>query len=123
MQQQLICSASLVHCQTAGLRRECATPSNGHNAVIILQLAIPRTNRRDARQEPEATKGSTTEYSLLRPRAAAVTVSGCASEFYTRPHVTRIEDSRHREYEVPTSQHHHSIRTIHPYRFLALEVV
>jgi hypothetical protein len=56
------------------------TPSNGHNAVIILQLAIPRTNRHDAGQEPEATEGSTTECSLLRPRAAAA-VSGCASEF------------------------------------------
>lgn len=123
MQQQLICSASLVHCQTAGFRRECATPSSGHNAVITLQLAIPRTNRHDARQEPEATEGSPTEYSLLRPRAAAA-VSGCASEFYSpRPHVTRIEDSRHREYEVPTSQHHHSIRIIHSYRSLALEVV
>jgi hypothetical protein len=31
---------------------------------------------------------------------------GCASEFYSPgPRVTRTEDSRHREYEVPTSQH------------------
>ena len=39
------------------------------------------------------------------------------------PRVTRIEDSRHRKYEVPLSQHHHSIRTIHSCRSLALEVV
>ena len=47
----------------------------------------------------------------------------CLGVLLTRPRVTRIEDSRHRKYEVPLSQHHHSIRTIHPYRSLALEVV
>ena len=56
--------------------------------------------------EPVATEGSATEYSLLRPRAAAAAVSGCASELYSpRPRVTRTEDSRHREYEVPHWSH------------------
>ena len=83
-QQQLIVRRRWFTVKTAGLRRERATASNGHNVVIILQLAIPRINRHDARQEPEASEGSRTGYSLLRPRAAAA-VSGCAWESSTRP--------------------------------------
>ena len=94
----------------------------GHNAVIILQLAIPRTNPRDVGQEPEAIE-EVRQNILFCVRAAAA-VSGVPRSCThpgPRPRVTRIGASRHRQYEVPPSQHHHSIRAIHPYHSLALK--
>ena len=93
-------------------RMRCATPSNGHNVVIILPLAIPRTNCRDARQEPRRLKEARRNILFcvrgLPPLFQAVP----RSSTQPRPRVTRIEDSRHREQgptvSAPSLRSHHS---------------